>query len=144
MAPSGCGTWWRYDARTRPAIQKGTRVLISLWDSLMFGRVPGTRPNISESHSEISTLVPVCIPTRHLSPRGGPSFSLFRTRITTCYPDRAATGPHFVPGLPHAVAHSRRPRFTRPPPWVSLSRRARWTTVRVQPYTFTIASCFQA
>ena len=47
-------------------IQKGTRVLISLWDSLMFGRVPkktpddflGTRPNISESHSEISTLVP--------------------------------------------------------------------------------------
>ena len=24
-------------------IQKGTRVLISLWDSLMFGRVPGTR-----------------------------------------------------------------------------------------------------
>ena len=25
------------------AIQKGTRVLISLWDSRMFGRVPGTR-----------------------------------------------------------------------------------------------------
>ena len=24
-----------------PPIQKGTRVLISLWDSLMFGRVPG-------------------------------------------------------------------------------------------------------
>ena len=24
----------------REAIQKGTRVLISLWDSLMFGRVP--------------------------------------------------------------------------------------------------------
>ena len=43
------------------AIQKGTRVLISLWDSLMFGRVPGTRPNISESHSEISTRVPFCI-----------------------------------------------------------------------------------
>ena len=41
--------------------QKGTRVLISLWDSLMFGRVPGTRPNISESHSEISTRVPFCI-----------------------------------------------------------------------------------
>ena len=39
-----------------PAIQKGTRVLISLWDSLVFGRVPGTRPNISESHSEIRTL----------------------------------------------------------------------------------------
>ena len=31
------------------AIQKGTRVLISLWDSLMSGRVPGTRPNIRES-----------------------------------------------------------------------------------------------
>ena len=44
------------------AIQKDTRVLISLWDSLMFGRVPknaapclSTRPNISESHSERST-----------------------------------------------------------------------------------------
>ena len=47
------------------AIQKGTRVLISLWDSLMFGRVPGTRPNISESHSEISTRVPFCIQSRH-------------------------------------------------------------------------------
>ena len=27
----------------------------------MFGRVPGTRSNISESHSEISTRVPFCI-----------------------------------------------------------------------------------
>ena len=27
----------------------------------MFGRVPGTRPNISESHSEMSTRVPFCI-----------------------------------------------------------------------------------
>ena len=26
-------------ARLRPAIQRGTRVLISLWDSLMFGQV---------------------------------------------------------------------------------------------------------
>ena len=50
------------------AIQKGTRVLISQWDSLMFGRVPknaapflGTRPNTSESHSEMSTRVPFCI-----------------------------------------------------------------------------------
>ena len=42
-------------------IQKGTRALISLWDSLMFGRVQGTRPNISEPHSEISTRVPFCI-----------------------------------------------------------------------------------
>ena len=42
-------------------IQKGTRVLISLWDSLMFGRVPGTRPNISESQNEIGTRVPVFI-----------------------------------------------------------------------------------
>ena len=40
---------------------EGTRVLISLSDSLMFGRVPGTRPNISESHSELSTRVPFCI-----------------------------------------------------------------------------------
>ena len=37
------------------AMQKGTRVLVSLWDSLMLGRVPGTRPNMSESHSEVST-----------------------------------------------------------------------------------------
>ena len=43
------------------AIQKGTRVLASLWDSLMFGRVPGTHLNISESQSEISTRVPFCI-----------------------------------------------------------------------------------
>ena len=27
----------------------------------MFERVPGTRPNMSESHSEISTRVPFCI-----------------------------------------------------------------------------------
>ena len=47
-------------ASALPSIQKGTRVLISLWNSLMFGRVPGTRPNISESHSEISTRVPFC------------------------------------------------------------------------------------
>ena len=37
-----------------------------------------------------------------------PVLLLFCTRITPCYPDRAATGPNFVPGLPHAVAHSRR------------------------------------
>ena len=30
----------------------------------MFGRVPGTRPNISESHSETSTRVPFCIEGR--------------------------------------------------------------------------------
>ena len=30
----------------------------------------------------------------------------FRTRITACYSDRVETGPDFVPGLPHAVAHS--------------------------------------
>ena len=30
----------------------------------MFGRVPGTRPNIGESHSEISTRVPFCIAAR--------------------------------------------------------------------------------
>ena len=58
--------------RPAPAIQKGTRVLISLWDSLMFGRGPkngaaflGTRPNMSESHSEISTRVPFCIQSGH-------------------------------------------------------------------------------
>ena len=35
----------------------------------MFGRVPGTRPNISESHSEISTRVPFCIVAGELSSR---------------------------------------------------------------------------
>ena len=57
--------------KTCETIQKGARVLISLWDSLMFGRVPkngaaflGTLPNISESHSEISTRVPFCITHR--------------------------------------------------------------------------------
>ena len=37
-----------------------------------------------------------------------PAFSFFRTRITTCHPSRVEPGPYFVPGLPHAVAHSRR------------------------------------
>ena len=53
-------------------ISKGTRVLISLWHSLMFGRVPknaapflGIRPNISEYHSEISTRAPFCIQSGH-------------------------------------------------------------------------------
>ena len=46
------------------AVKEGTLVLISQWDSLMFGRVPGTRPNMRESHSEISTRVPFCIATR--------------------------------------------------------------------------------
>ena len=41
--------------------------------------------------------------------RSGSVLLLFCTRTTTCYPDRAATVPHFVPGLPHVVAHSRRP-----------------------------------
>ena len=54
--------------RCRPAnsvaIQKGTRVPLSLWDSLVFGRVPGTRPNVSKSHSERRTRVPFCIATR--------------------------------------------------------------------------------
>ena len=59
---------WQYAL----AIQKGTRVLISLWDSLMFGQVPGTRPNSSESHSEIRTRVAFCIPAiapRQATPR---------------------------------------------------------------------------
>ena len=47
------------------AIQKGTRVRISLWGSLMFGRVPGTRPNISEPHSEIRTRVSTDPPKTH-------------------------------------------------------------------------------
>ena len=37
----------------------------------MFGRVPGTRPNISESHSETSTRVPFCIAgSQHQGGRG--------------------------------------------------------------------------
>ena len=39
------------------------------------------------------------------------AFSLFRTSTrNTTYSDRVETGPYFVPGLPHVVAHSRRPR----------------------------------
>ena len=34
--------------------------------------------------------------------------ALFRTRVTTCYPERVEAGPDFVPGLSHVVAHSRR------------------------------------
>ena len=48
-------------ALARPAtIQKGTRVLSSLWDSLMLGRVPQ-----NGAHSEISTRVPFCIQSGH-------------------------------------------------------------------------------
>ena len=61
MSPSSLVRCAMSSFSLRQTIQKGTRVLISLWDSLMFGRVPGTRPNISESHSEISTRVPFCI-----------------------------------------------------------------------------------
>ena len=38
----------------------------------------------------------------------GPVPLLFCTRITARHPDRAVTGPHFVPGLTHVVAYSRR------------------------------------
>ena len=58
-----------------------SRVLIPLWDSLMFGRVPGTRPNISESHSEISTRVPFCTGTR---PNISKSHSEISTRVALC------------------------------------------------------------
>ena len=63
----------------------GTRVLISLWDSLMFGRVPkngvpflGTCPNISESHSEISTRVPFVL-------ENDPG--LAQVSVFTCHPN---------------------------------------------------------
>ena len=46
-------------------LPKGTRVLISLWYSLMFGRYQVPAPSISESHSEISTRVPFCIAAAH-------------------------------------------------------------------------------
>ena len=64
------GGHWRTTLEMQQARPKGTRVLISLWDSLMFGRVPGTRPSISESHSETSTRVPFCIAGHdHATPR---------------------------------------------------------------------------
>ena len=75
-----------------PSIQKGTRVLISLWDSLMFGRVLkkyydllSTHPNISESHSEISTRVPFCIAIagHSLTVDGHPVVDMWRQRQTT-------------------------------------------------------------
>ena len=44
-----------------------------------------------------------------------PVASQMRTRIATClYPDRVEACPHFVPGLPHVVARSRRPSATSP------------------------------
>ena len=43
---------------------------------------------------------------RGATPLQVPSFSFFGTRITTCYPDRVATGPHFVPGLPFFLSLS--------------------------------------
>ena len=47
LAPGDIRVRWTDAVQpTALSIQKGTRVLISLWDSLMFGRVPGTRPNI--------------------------------------------------------------------------------------------------
>ena len=52
------------------AIQKGTRELISLWDSAPF---LGTRPNISESHSEISTRAPFCNSPTDTLARGQPA-----------------------------------------------------------------------
>ena len=41
----------------------------------------------------------------------------FCTRITTCYPDRVATGPHSVPGLPHGrrAGHAGRTEVARLP-----------------------------
>ena len=66
------------------AIQKGTRVLIFLWDSLMYGRVPGTRPNISESHSEISTRVPFRIAgSQHQGGRGRTGHTGCGTRLAS-------------------------------------------------------------
>ena len=64
----------------RAAIQKGTRVLISLWDSLMFGRVPGTHQNISEPHTEIRTQVPFCIKGGRPLTRSGKSTPSKRRR----------------------------------------------------------------
>ena len=45
-------------------------------------------------------------------PRSNSDWPSFRTRITTCYPDRVEKGPHFEPGLPHAAALARRPART--------------------------------
>ena len=60
---------------------------------------PGTGQRLLVGGCEVGVL---CAPF-------GPVLLLFCTRITACYPDRAASGSHFVPGLPHIVAHSRRP-----------------------------------
>ena len=49
---------------------------------------------------------PVCLGLSVSRSRVVGSASLFCTRITTCYPDRVATGPHFVPGSPHSVSAS--------------------------------------
>ena len=100
-----------------------TRVLILL----------GTRPNISESHSEISTRVPFCIalagaartpvsrlplrvcllrvPGRRRVPPARPSPPpYFVPGSPHVHPDRAATRPsHCVPGSPHVCCSLSQP-----------------------------------
>ena len=88
IAPTVGGEAKANEGACEVAIQKGARVLISLWDSLMFGRVPknaapflGTRPDISESHSEISTRVPFCIGARRSEAIGMMAFSYTVTTV---------------------------------------------------------------
>ena len=108
--------------RVRPrAIQKGTRVLISLWDSLMFGRVPGTRPNISESHSEIRTRVPFCIAGADRSAATRCAQST-RRRAPQATPITSRASCHRADDPPLAAFAWRAPATTGPAPLVRLPR----------------------
>ena len=69
--------------------QKGTRVLISLWDSLMFGRVPGGYSFVTtfRSLSQAAGSPPLCIAARPALPRSWVVFkspSHIRTTFSAC------------------------------------------------------------
>ena len=96
---------------TRFSKTKGTRVRFSLLNSLMFGRVPGTRPNIREFNSEKRTRVPFCIERGRLialKPMYGASVSTIRRSSGTTRPC-------------HRTAHAARSAFRVVDVWSSSS-----------------------
>ena len=64
-----CGTEELEEARPTPVVQCGTRVLISLWDSLMFGRVPGRHITGAPQPPELGPSAPSAYTGVHLSLR---------------------------------------------------------------------------
>ena len=86
-----------HDCQARTAVSSACiRALATRWDTSL-GSPTRTRRRSQryQAHSRTTAFVPRA--------QKRPVLLLFCTRITICYPDRAATGPHFVPGLPHVV-----------------------------------------